>query len=47
MTERETKRLERISEKLEQIKAQRNDILARDKNASERNAHGGSFKLAH
>jgi len=31
MTERETKRLERISEKLEQIKAQRQDILARDK----------------
>ena len=31
MTERETKRLERISEKLEHIKAQRQDILARDR----------------
>jgi len=31
MNERDEKRLERISEKLEQIKAQRKDILARDR----------------
>ena len=31
MNERDAKRLERISEKLEQIKAQRQDILARER----------------
>jgi len=31
MNERDTKRLERISEKLEYMKAQRQDILAREK----------------
>jgi len=31
MNERDTKRLERISEKLEHMKAQRQDILAREK----------------
>jgi len=31
MNERDAKRLERISEKLEHIKAQRQDILAREK----------------
>lgn len=31
MTERDTKRLEKISEKIEYMKAQRQDILAREK----------------
>ena len=31
MTEKDAKRLEKISQKLEQIKAQKNDIIARDK----------------
>ena len=45
MTEREVKQLERISEKLAHMKAQRNDILARDRKRQQRERTRRLIKL--
>ena len=45
MTEREVKQLERISEKLERIKAQRSDILARDRKRQQKERTRRLIKL--